>query len=92
MSVADGRRRAKSIGAPAIIDGSASACNAAEYLDNHLRSVISAIGQAGEIQLSAIGISYAVDRYYERSIAGSALPCDVPELYARSLRKRNMGP
>ena len=53
-------------GAP--VDDSTLLQNGAQYLENHLRGVIQQIAQAGDIQLSAIGIGHAVDRYYERSI------------------------
>jgi cobaltochelatase CobT len=53
-------------GAP--VDDSTLLENGEEYLENHLRSVIFAIDKAGDIQLSAIGIKFAVDRYYARSI------------------------
>jgi Cobalamin biosynthesis protein CobT VWA domain len=56
-------------GAP--VDDSTLVENAGAYLENHLRSVIQEIAQAGDIQLSAIGIGHAVDRYYERSITVS---------------------
>ena len=59
-------------GAP--VDDSTLTENAADNLENHLRGVISAIGQGGDVQLSAIGINYAVDRYYQRSIV-----IDTPE-------------
>lgn len=42
--------------------------NGLEYLANHLHSVVQEIAQAGDIQLAAIGIGHAVDRYFERSI------------------------
>jgi transglutaminase-like putative cysteine protease len=53
-------------GAP--VDDSTLVQNGGQYLENHLRSVIQQIAQAGDIQLLAIGIGHAVDRYYERSI------------------------
>jgi cobaltochelatase CobT len=54
-------------GAP--VDESTLYENGAKYLENHLRSVIQEIAQAGDVQLSAIGINFSVDRYYQRSIA-----------------------
>lgn len=53
-------------GAP--VDDSTLCENGDEYLENHLRSVIQEIAQAGDVQLAAIGISYSVDRYYRQSI------------------------
>jgi cobaltochelatase CobT len=53
-------------GAP--VDDSTLTENGAEYLENHLRHVIHKIDQAGDIALSAIGIAYAVDGYYPRSV------------------------
>ena len=47
--------------------------NGAEYLENHLRSVIEDITRTSDIQLAAIGIDhhrsyYEVSRYYKRSL------------------------
>jgi cobaltochelatase CobT len=52
-------------GAP--VDDSTLAQNGAEYLERHLLAVIRDIAQAGDIQLSAIGLYHAVDRYYPNS-------------------------
>ena len=43
------------------------------YLEHHLLSVIHGIGQAGDIQLGAIGICHPVERYYTRSMTINAL-------------------
>jgi cobaltochelatase CobT len=59
-------------GAP--VDDSTLSENGAEYLENHLRSVIEEITQTGDVQLAAIGIdhgrssNYNVNRYYKPSI------------------------
>lgn len=53
-------------GAP--VDDATLSENGGEYLENHLRRVIHEIDQAGDIDLSAIGIAYAIDRYYPRNV------------------------
>lgn len=53
-------------GAP--VDDSTLAVNPGTYLDHHLRGAIAEIAQAGDIQLAAIGLGHAVDRYYDRSV------------------------
>jgi cobaltochelatase CobT len=62
-------------GAP--VDDSTIAQNGGAYLVNHLLGVIEEIAQAGDIQLAAIGIGHAVDRYYERSVAVHSAADDV---------------
>jgi cobaltochelatase CobT len=61
-------------GAP--VDDSTLLTNGAGYLDHHLRSVVRAIEQAGDIKLAAIGICHPVGQYFSQSIthrgAGSA--------------------
>jgi cobaltochelatase CobT len=49
------------------VDDSTLSVNRADYLDSHLRTVIQDITQAGDIQLSAIGINHDVSHYYPRS-------------------------
>jgi cobaltochelatase CobT len=58
-------------GAP--VDDSTLLANGDAYLEHHLLSVIHGIGQAGDIQLGAIGIGHPVERYYTRSITINAL-------------------
>jgi cobaltochelatase CobT len=53
-------------GAP--VDDSTLRENGGEYLENDLLGVIQEIMQDGDIQLSAIGINFSVERYYQRSV------------------------
>jgi len=57
-------------GAP--VDDSTLFANGDAYLEHHLLSVIHGIGQAGDIQLGAIGIGHRVERYYTRSMTINA--------------------
>lgn len=52
-------------GAP--VDDATLAANGADYLDRHLRLVVDAIEQSGDIELVAIGIGFDVGRYYTNS-------------------------
>lgn len=52
-------------GAP--VDDATLAANGEGYLDGHLRAVIRAIEQAGDVELAAIGIGFDVGRYYAHS-------------------------
>ena len=58
-------------GAP--VDDSTLLANGDAYLEHHLLSVIHGIGQAGDIQLGAIGIGHPVERYFTRSMTINAL-------------------
>ncbi len=53
-------------GAP--VDDSTLSVNSGNYLDQHLREVISRIEQASPIELVAIGIGHDVTRYYKRAV------------------------
>ena len=53
-------------GAP--VDDSTLSVNSGNYLDQHLREVISWIEQASPIELVAIGIGHDVTRYYRRAV------------------------
>lgn len=52
-------------GAP--VDDSTLHMNGPSYLERHLLSVIDEIQQGTEIMLGAVGVGYAVDRYYRSS-------------------------
>lgn len=52
-------------GAP--VDDATLANNGPSYLERHLLTVIESILQDGAILLGAIGVGYAVDRYYSTS-------------------------
>jgi cobaltochelatase CobT len=53
-------------GAP--VDDSTLSVNAGNYLDKHLRQVISEIEEKSPVELSAIGIGHDVTRYYRRAV------------------------
>jgi len=49
-------------GAP--VDDSTLTENSSDFLDRHIREVISTLKEAGDIQTAAIGIDHNVQRYY----------------------------
>lgn len=53
-------------GAP--VDDSSLSVNTANYLEKHLRDVITMIEKRKTVELSAIGIGHDVTRYYERAV------------------------
>jgi cobaltochelatase CobT len=53
-------------GAP--VDDSTLSTNASNYLDRHLREVITQIEQTGAVELLAIGIGHDVTRYYQHAV------------------------
>ena len=66
------RREARKIlmvisdGAP--VDDSTLSMNPANYLEKHLRDVISMVERRGQVELLAIGIGHDVTRYYQRAV------------------------
>ncbi|MEM6578930.1 MAG: cobaltochelatase subunit CobT [Pseudomonadota bacterium] len=66
------RREARKIlmvisdGAP--VDDSTLSVNPANYLEKHLRDVISMVEKRRQVELLAIGIGHDVTRYYERAV------------------------
>ena len=53
-------------GAP--VDDSSLSANSGNYLEKHLRRVISTIQERSPVELLAIGIGHDVTRYYERAV------------------------
>ena len=53
-------------GAP--VDDSTLSVNPPNYLERHLRNVITMIERRNQIELLAIGIGHDVTRYYERAV------------------------
>ena len=53
-------------GAP--VDDSTLSANSGNYLEKHLRQVISLIQERSPVELLAIGIGHDVTRYYERAV------------------------
>ena len=53
-------------GAP--VDDSSLSANSGNYLEKHLRQVISTIQERSPVELLAIGIGHDVTRYYERAV------------------------
>ena len=53
-------------GAP--VDDSTLSVNPANYLEKHLRDVISMVEKIKNVELLAIGIGHDVTRYYDRAV------------------------
>jgi cobaltochelatase CobT len=75
-------------GAP--VDDSTLSVNAGNYLDKHLRQVISEIEQKSSVELVAIGIGHDVTRYYKRAVTildaeqlGGAMTDQLIDLFAQ---------
>src|SRR5882672_9784730 len=80
-------------GAP--VDDSTVSVNAGNYLDRHLRQVITEIETKSPVELVAIGIGHDVTRYYKRAVTildaeqlGGAMTDQLIELFAANLNKR----
>ncbi len=71
-------------GAP--VDDSTLSENGPSYLEKHLRHVIQTIEDSSYITLAAVGIGYAVDRYYGRSVFTKDIT-NLPAAMAEILRK-----
>ncbi len=76
-------------GAP--VDDSTLSVNPGNYLDKHLRQVISEIETKSSVELLAIGIGHDVTRYYRRAVTildaeqlGGAMTDQLIDLFARS--------
>ena len=74
-------------GAP--VDDSTLSVNTGNYLDHHLRKVITEIETKSSVELSAIGIGHDVTRYYKRAVTildaeqlGGAMTDQLIELFA----------
>ena len=80
-------------GAP--VDDSTLSVNAGNYLDKHLRQVISEIENKSPVELVAIGIGHDVTRYYKRAVTildaeqlGGAMTDQLIELFAANATER----
>jgi cobaltochelatase CobT len=78
-------------GAP--VDDSTLSVNAGNYLDSHLRKVITEIENKSTVELTAIGIGHDVTRYYRRAVTildaeqlGGAMTDQLIELFAERAR------
>jgi cobaltochelatase CobT len=76
-------------GAP--MDEATINANDPEYLDRHLRSVISEIERCPDVELIAIGVGHDVTRYYRQSVTlsgtetlGEAMVTQLVNLFVRS--------
>jgi cobaltochelatase CobT len=83
-------------GAP--VDDSTLSVNAGNYLDKHLRQVITEIEEKSSVELVAIGIGHDVTRYYRRAVTildaeqlGGAMTNQLSELFAQNTNPRNRG-
>ena len=79
-------------GAP--VDDSTLSVNTGNYLDHHLRKVITEIETKSSVELSAIGIGHDVTRYYKRAVTildaeqlGGAMTDQLIELFAEEGKK-----
>lgn len=94
-----GRREARKIlmvisdGAP--VDDSTLSVNPANFLEKHLRDVISMIERRKTVELIAIGIGHDVTRYYQRAVTitdveqlAGAMTEQLAELFEADARKR----
>jgi cobaltochelatase CobT len=78
-------------GAP--VDDSTLSVNPGNYLEQHLRDVISFIENNSEVQLLAIGIGHDVTRYYRRAVTlmdadelGGAVMSQLTDLFEENIR------
>jgi len=78
-------------GAP--VDDSTLSVNPGNYLEQHLREVITYIENFSDIQLLAIGIGHDVTRYYKRAVTlmdadelGGAVMTQLTDLFEENLR------
>src|SRR6185436_15308141 len=76
-------------GAP--VDDSTLSVNAGNYLDRHLRQVITEIEDKSPVELVAIGIGHDVTRYYRRAVTildaeqlGGAMTEQLIDLFAQN--------
>jgi len=84
-------------GAP--MDEATINANDSEYLDRHLRSVITKIERCPDVELIAIGIGHDVTRYYRRSVTlsgaetlGEAVVTQLVHLFKRHTAGRQSQP
>ncbi len=85
-------------GAP--VDDSTLSVNAGNYLERHLKHMISKIERDDAIELVAIGIGHDVNRYYKRAVTivdaeqlGGAITEQLADLFdenSNNLSKRNI--
>jgi cobaltochelatase CobT len=80
-------------GAP--VDDSTLSVNAGNYLEQHLREVITMIETRSQIELIAIGIGHDVTRYYKRAVTivdaeqlGGAMTEKLAELFDEEVQSR----
>lgn len=82
-------------GAP--VDDSTLSSNSANYLEDHLRSIIDWIEKRSPVELLAIGIGHDVTRYYQNAITimdadqlGGAITEQLSDLFDEKTRKRRL--
>lgn len=82
-------------GAP--VDDSTLSVNPGNYLERHLRSIISEIENRSPVELIAIGIGHDVTRYYKRAVTiidaeelGGAMTEKLAELFSETSVKENI--
>ena len=79
-------------GAP--VDDSTLSVNAGNYLEKHLRHVISEIENKSSVELTAIGIGHDVTRYYQKAVTivdaeqlGGAMTTQLTSLFEEDARR-----
>src|SRR5439155_22868959 len=84
-----------SAGAP--VDDSTLSVNGGNYLDKHLRQVITEIEDKSPVELVAIGIGHDVTRYYRRAVTildaeqlGAAMTDQLISLFAQNISDREL--
>jgi cobaltochelatase CobT len=82
-------------GAP--VDDSTLSVNGGNYLDQHLRQVITEIEDKSPVELVAIGIGHDVTRYYRRAVTildaeqlGAAMTDQLISLFAQNISDREL--
>ncbi len=84
-------------GAP--VDDSTLSVNSGNYLEKHLRQIITDIEQRSPVELIAIGIGHDVTRYYKRAVTivdaeelGGAMTEKLAELFAEKVKIEKRAP
>jgi len=93
---AESRRILMVISDGAPVDDSTLSVNAGNYLDKHLRQVITEIEEKSPVELVAIGIGHDVTRYYRRAVTildaeqlGGAMTDQLIDLFAKDWNERH---
>ena len=79
------------------MDDSTLSSNSGNYLEKHLRNVITMIETRSPVQLLAIGIGHDVTRYYKRAVTitdvdqlGGTVMTELADLFDEDKKKTSM--